>query len=164
MQQKSGDHCRPLGFFSRKLTDTESRYSTFDRELFCCPCSHQTFPPFLRRSSISTLDRSQTTCHCHFSCFSPHFNQTRWSRTLDHVAMKGRYKYIAPLEIAPRYFKGIPYGAIGTIAPYEILSKSSLIPCPCPYLWPWPCPCIVSFCFRFHVHFRFHVRFRGLSI
>ncbi len=33
MQQKSGNHWRPLGFFSRKLTDTESRYSTFDREL-----------------------------------------------------------------------------------------------------------------------------------
>jgi hypothetical protein len=32
MQKKSGDHWRPLGFFSRKLTDTESRYSTFDRE------------------------------------------------------------------------------------------------------------------------------------
>jgi hypothetical protein len=30
MQQKSGDHWRPLGFFSRKLTDTESRSSTFD--------------------------------------------------------------------------------------------------------------------------------------
>ncbi len=30
MQQKSGDHWRPLGFFSRKLTDTESRHSTFD--------------------------------------------------------------------------------------------------------------------------------------
>jgi hypothetical protein len=33
MQQKSGDHWRPLGFFSRKLTDTESRYSTFYHEL-----------------------------------------------------------------------------------------------------------------------------------
>jgi hypothetical protein len=31
MQQKSGDHWRPLGFFSCKLTDTESCYSTFDR-------------------------------------------------------------------------------------------------------------------------------------
>jgi hypothetical protein len=30
MQQKSKDHWQPLGFFSRKLTDTESRYSTFD--------------------------------------------------------------------------------------------------------------------------------------
>jgi hypothetical protein len=33
MQQKSKDHWQPLGFFSRKLTDTESCYSTFDREL-----------------------------------------------------------------------------------------------------------------------------------
>ncbi len=33
MQQKSGDHWPPLGFFSRKLTDTESHYSTFDRKL-----------------------------------------------------------------------------------------------------------------------------------
>jgi hypothetical protein len=33
MQQKSGNHWRPLGFFSCKLTDTESHYSTFDREL-----------------------------------------------------------------------------------------------------------------------------------
>jgi hypothetical protein len=33
MQQKSGDHCLPLGFFSRKFTDTESRHSTFDCEL-----------------------------------------------------------------------------------------------------------------------------------
>jgi hypothetical protein len=33
IQQKSGDHWRPLGFFSRKLSDTESHYSTFDREL-----------------------------------------------------------------------------------------------------------------------------------
>jgi hypothetical protein len=33
MQQKSGDHWRPLGFFSSKLNDIKSRYSTFDREL-----------------------------------------------------------------------------------------------------------------------------------
>jgi hypothetical protein len=36
MQQKSGDHCWPLGFFSHKLTDTESCYSTFDREILVC--------------------------------------------------------------------------------------------------------------------------------
>ncbi len=59
--------------------------------------------------------------------------------------MKGRYKNIAPLEIAPWYFRGIPYGAIGT--------KKSPIPCPCLFPWPCPFPCIVSFhfvsmCFR----------------
>jgi hypothetical protein len=30
MQKKFGDHWRPLGLFSRKLTDMESRYSAFD--------------------------------------------------------------------------------------------------------------------------------------
>ncbi len=44
--------------------------------IISCPSSHQTFPPFLQRSSISTLDWSQTTCYCNFSCFSPHFTQT----------------------------------------------------------------------------------------
>ncbi len=33
MQQKSKDHLRLLGFFSKKSTETKSRYSTFDREL-----------------------------------------------------------------------------------------------------------------------------------
>jgi hypothetical protein len=33
MQQESGDHRQPIGIFSRKLTDTESLYSMFDRKL-----------------------------------------------------------------------------------------------------------------------------------
>ncbi len=43
MQQKSGFHWRPLGFFSRKLTDTESRYSTFDRELLAAHAAIKLF-------------------------------------------------------------------------------------------------------------------------
>jgi hypothetical protein len=46
MQQKSGDHCRPLGFFSRKLTDTESRHSTFDRELLAAHAAIRHFRHF----------------------------------------------------------------------------------------------------------------------
>jgi hypothetical protein len=46
MQQKSGDHWRPLGFFSRKLTDTESRYSTFDRELLATQAAIKHFCHF----------------------------------------------------------------------------------------------------------------------
>ncbi len=51
-QQKTGNHWRPLGFLSRKLTDTESCYSPFDRELlaahaaikhFCHFCKSQAF-------------------------------------------------------------------------------------------------------------------------
>ena len=33
LQQQHGGRLQPLAFFSRKLSDTESRYSTFDREL-----------------------------------------------------------------------------------------------------------------------------------
>lgn len=33
LQQKSGPNWEPLGFFSRKLTETQQKYSTFDREL-----------------------------------------------------------------------------------------------------------------------------------
>jgi hypothetical protein len=46
MQQKSGNHWRPLGFFSRKLTDTESRYSTFNRELLAAQAAIKHFHHF----------------------------------------------------------------------------------------------------------------------
>jgi hypothetical protein len=46
MQQKSGDHWWPLQFFSRKLTDTESRYSTTDRELLAAQAAVKYFHHF----------------------------------------------------------------------------------------------------------------------
>jgi hypothetical protein len=46
MQQKSGDHWRPLGFFSPKLTDTESHYSTFARELVATQAAIKHFHHF----------------------------------------------------------------------------------------------------------------------
>jgi hypothetical protein len=46
MQQKSGDHWRPLGFFFQKVTDTESRYSTFDRELLAAHAAIRHFRHF----------------------------------------------------------------------------------------------------------------------
>jgi cleavage and polyadenylation specificity factor subunit 1 len=46
MQQKSCNHWRLLGFFSRKLTDTESRYSTFDRELLAAHAAIKHFRHF----------------------------------------------------------------------------------------------------------------------
>ena len=36
LQQKEAAGWRPLGFFSRKLTETEVKYSAFDRELLAC--------------------------------------------------------------------------------------------------------------------------------
>jgi hypothetical protein len=46
MQQKSSNHWRPLGFFSQKLTDTESRYSTFDWELLAAHAAIKHFRHF----------------------------------------------------------------------------------------------------------------------
>ncbi len=46
MQQKSGNHWRPFGFFSWKLTDTESSYSTFDRELLATHAAIKQFRHF----------------------------------------------------------------------------------------------------------------------
>jgi hypothetical protein len=70
--------------------------------------------------------------------------------------VKGCYKYG---NCAVIFQRQSVWCYIGTIAPYEIHSKSSSIPCPC--MWPGPCPClcIVSFCFLFHIRFRFHVHF-----
>jgi hypothetical protein len=52
MHQKSGDHWRPLGFFSRKLSDTESRYSTFDRELLAAFAAIRHFRHFCEGRSF----------------------------------------------------------------------------------------------------------------
>jgi cytoskeleton-associated protein 5 len=46
IQQKSGDYWRTLGFFSRKLTDTESHYSTFDRKLLVAHATIKHFRHF----------------------------------------------------------------------------------------------------------------------
>jgi len=48
MQQKTGNHWRPLGFFSRKLSETESRYSTFDRELLAAFSAIKHFQHFCK--------------------------------------------------------------------------------------------------------------------
>jgi hypothetical protein len=50
MQQNLGNHWRPLGFFSWKLTDTESHYSTFDRELLAAHAAIKDFRHFCEGS------------------------------------------------------------------------------------------------------------------
>ncbi len=76
MQQKSGDHWRPLGFFSRKLTDTESRYSTFDRKLLAAHAAIKHFLHFCEGRAFQLWTDHKPPCYCHFPCFSPHFTQT----------------------------------------------------------------------------------------
>ncbi len=73
MQQKSGDHWRPLGFFSRKLTDTESRYSTFDRELLA---AHAAIKNFRHLIKVEHFNFGQISNHLSlpFLVFQPPFH------------------------------------------------------------------------------------------
>ncbi len=68
LQQKSDDHWCPLGFFSRKLCDTESHYSTFDRELLAANASIRHFHHFCEghRSSLGRTT-NLLSLHCRVS-------------------------------------------------------------------------------------------------
>jgi hypothetical protein len=48
LEQKSSDYWRPLGFFSRKLSDIEYRYSSFDRVLLAADAAIQHFCYFCK--------------------------------------------------------------------------------------------------------------------
>jgi hypothetical protein len=52
MQQNSVDQWRPLGFFSRKLTNTECRYSTFDCELLAAHPAIRHFHHFCEGNAV----------------------------------------------------------------------------------------------------------------
>jgi hypothetical protein len=68
MQQKSGDHWPPLGFFSRKL-NTESRYSTFDRKLLASHAAIKHFRHFCegRVFQLWTYQKPLVTAVSHVS-------------------------------------------------------------------------------------------------
>jgi hypothetical protein len=72
MQQKSGDHWRPLGFFARKLTDTESCYSTFDPKLLAAHAAIKHFRHFCEGRDFNF---GQNTNHLllPFPAFQPPF-------------------------------------------------------------------------------------------
>jgi hypothetical protein len=74
MQQISGDHWRPLGFFSRKLTYTESCYSMFDRELLAAHAAIRHFHHFCEGPAFQLCadHKPLVTTLSHFSAtFSP---------------------------------------------------------------------------------------------
>ena len=53
LQQKHGNAWQPLGFFSRKLSSTEQKYSTYDRELLAIFQAVKYFRDFLHGSSFT---------------------------------------------------------------------------------------------------------------
>jgi hypothetical protein len=75
MLQKSGDHWRPLGFLSCKLTDTESCYSTFNHELLAAQAAVKHFRHFCE-GRVFQLWTNHNPCYCPVTCLSPHVAQT----------------------------------------------------------------------------------------
>jgi hypothetical protein len=73
MHQKSGDHWWPLGFFSRKLTDMESRYSTFDCELMAAQAAIKHLRHFWEGRAFQLWTDHKPLVTALFLCFSPHF-------------------------------------------------------------------------------------------
>jgi hypothetical protein len=83
MQQKSGDHWFFLGFFSCKLTDTESRYSTFDRELLAANTAIKHFRHFCEgrafqlwtdhKPLVTAISRVSVSFHPTTAPFGIHF-------------------------------------------------------------------------------------------
>lgn len=57
LQQRKGqgNEFEPLAFFSKKLTATERKYSTYDRELLACYASIKHFRPFLEGRPFTLL-------------------------------------------------------------------------------------------------------------
>ena len=55
LSQKHHGMWRPIAFFSRKLTSTQNRYSTFDRELMAIYSAIQHFRFFLEGRPFSVL-------------------------------------------------------------------------------------------------------------
>jgi hypothetical protein len=73
MQQKSGNHWRPLGFFSRKFTDTESRYSTSTVSTLCLirdwnknPLFRNSFLPYQIKTSMSYVGCRRHNFFCQY--------------------------------------------------------------------------------------------------
>jgi len=60
---------RPLGFFSRKLSETEKRYSTFDRELLACVAAIRHFRFMLEGRSFTLYTDHKPLTHA-LSCVS----------------------------------------------------------------------------------------------
>ena len=61
LQQFEDRAWAPLAFFSRKLSASETRYSTFDRELLAAFLAIRHFRFLFESSRVPTMDRSQTS-------------------------------------------------------------------------------------------------------
>ena len=80
LQQRVNDLWKPISYFSRKLTPTETRYSTFDRELLAIYLAIQHFRHYIEGQTFHVLTDHKPLIYSLFS------NSSRYSpRQLRHL-------------------------------------------------------------------------------
>ena len=84
LQQQIGDDLRPLGFFSRKLTATETRYSTFSRELLAIYLAIRHFRHMLEGRQFTVLTDHKPLSYALSTISSRH--SPREMRQLDYIS------------------------------------------------------------------------------
>lgn len=101
IQQLEGDVWRPIQYFSRKLSDTEKRYSTFGRELLAAFASVKKFRHHLESQDFTLFTDHQALVA---AINKPHLNHQRIdreARQLDYLCTfvrEGRAKHIPGKE------------------------------------------------------------------
>lgn len=100
IEQLQGQSWVPLAFFSRKLTESEKKYSAFDRELLATYCAIKHFRHFLegRKFTIYTDHKPLTTVITSYTDKSP-----RQTRHLSYIAeftsdirhLRGKFNVVA---------------------------------------------------------------------
>ena len=76
LQQFQDGFCAPLAFFSKKLSPTEERYSTFNRELLAAYLAIRHFRFMLEARVFLTLDGPQASLFRNSQSFRPMVSQT----------------------------------------------------------------------------------------
>lgn len=84
LQQQIGDNLRPLAFFSRKLTPTETRYSTFSRELLAIYLAIRHFRHMLEGRQFTVLSDHKPLSYALSTISSRH--SPREMRQLDFIS------------------------------------------------------------------------------
>ncbi|CAM1323272.1 Uncharacterised protein r2_g3179 [Pycnogonum litorale] len=84
LQQRIGQHWKPLAFFSRKLQPAETRYSAFDKELLAVYLTVRHFRSFLEGRSFHVLTDHKPLVHAMAS--KPENRSPRQARHLSYVA------------------------------------------------------------------------------
>lgn len=112
LQQVHGEILEPVVFFSKKLDDTQKRYSTFDRELLAIFLAVKHFRHFIegRECTIFTDHRPNT--------------RAIFSKSEKSARQQTHFEYISQFTMDTRYIEGVKNVVAVTLSRADICSLS----------------------------------------